>query len=54
MQGDFKITEPSLRSTFYEYWTTMNHGTFLTGDKERIQREFLETEWVPKGSAPSK
>ena len=50
-QGDFTITDPTLRSTFYEYWTTMKHGAFLTDDKERIQSEFLEPEWLPK--APS-
>jgi hypothetical protein len=37
-----------LRSTFYEYWTTMKHGEFLTDDEERIRREFLEPEWMPK------
>ncbi len=25
--GKFKITDPELRSVFYEYWTTMKHGT---------------------------
>jgi hypothetical protein len=47
-QGDFKITDAMLRSTFYEYWTTMKHGEFLTDDEERIRREFLEPEWMPK------
>lgn len=47
-RGDFKITDPKLRSTFYEYWTTMNHGSFLTDNKERIRSEFLEPEWTAK------
>jgi len=45
-RGDFRITDPELRSVFYEYWTTMNHGSFLTGDKGRIKREFLKPEWL--------
>jgi hypothetical protein len=47
-QGKFKITDAELRATFYEYWTTRNHGAFLTDDKERIRKEFLEPEWAPK------
>lgn len=50
-RGEFRITDRKLRSTFYEYWTTMNHGAFLTDDKERIRSEFLEPEWMPKASA---
>lgn len=46
---DFQITDPKLRETFYEYWTTMNHGPFLTDDKERIREEFLEPKWLVKG-----
>ncbi|MFO0883663.1 MAG: hypothetical protein U0894_05655 [Pirellulales bacterium] len=49
--GEFKISDPKLRATFYEYWTTMKHGAFLTADKERIQKEFLEPEWMPKQEA---
>jgi hypothetical protein len=45
-QGDFKITDPKLRETFYEYWTTINHGPFLTDNKERIREEFLEPKWL--------
>lgn len=47
-KGDFKITDPALRSTLYEYWTTMEHGAFLIEDEERIRAEFLEPKWVPK------
>ncbi len=46
--GEFKIDDPKLRSVLYEYWTTMNHGSFLTDDKERIRSEFLEPEWLSK------
>jgi hypothetical protein len=45
-KGSFKITDPALRTAFYEYWTTMKHGPFLTADKERIRAEFLEPEWA--------
>jgi len=48
---DFEISDPKLRATFYEYWTTTKHGAFLTADKERIQNEFLEPEWIPKPEA---
>ncbi len=44
--GDFTIVDPKLRSALYEYWTTMNHGAFLTNDRERIRTEFLEPKWV--------
>jgi hypothetical protein len=47
-KGDFKITDAKLRSVLYEYWTTMNHGAFLTNDRERIRSEFLEPDWAPK------
>jgi hypothetical protein len=47
-QGKFEITDAELRAKFYEYWTTKNHGAFLTDDKERIRKEFLEPEWAPK------
>jgi hypothetical protein len=48
ISGEFKITDPTLRSVFYEYWTTWDHGPFLTDDEERIRSEFLEPEWVRK------
>lgn len=50
-QGDFVITDPKLRSTFYEYWTTMNHGSFLTADPKRIRSEFLQPPWMPEPPA---
>jgi hypothetical protein len=47
-KGDFKISDPALRSSFYEYWTTMKHpGGGPIDDKERIRAEFLEPEWAP-------
>lgn len=49
-QGKFKITDSKLRSVFYEYWTTMKHGAFLTADKDRIRREFLEPDWTTRQS----
>ena len=50
-RGDFQITDRELRSTFYEYWTTMDHGSFLIGDKKRIERGFLEPEWLQPAPA---
>ena len=46
--GNFIISDSQLRLVFYEYWTTHNHGAFLTDDKVRIRREFLEPEWKQK------
>ncbi len=51
-EGQFKITDPKLRTQFYEYWTR-SHGSFLIADKERIRKEFLEPEWVQR-KAPTK
>lgn len=48
--GDFKITDKELRAEFYEYWTTHNHGAFLTGDPEKI-KDFVEPTWVIKPAA---
>ncbi|MCA9059767.1 MAG: hypothetical protein KDA85_14770, partial [Planctomycetaceae bacterium] len=47
-RGWFRITDPKLRAAFYEYWTTMDHGAFLTNDEKRIRKEFLEPAWLPK------
>jgi hypothetical protein len=47
-EGKFRISDPKLRGLFYEYWTTMDHGSFMTDDRERIRTEFLEPEWRPK------
>lgn len=45
-KGAFRIDDERLRKLFYAYWTTMNHGAFLTSDQERI-REFLIPPWLP-------
>ena len=50
-KGEFKITDPKLRTVFYEYWMTHKHGSFLIDDPERIKSEFLEPEWAPKRTA---
>lgn len=44
--GDFKIADPALRVAAFYYWTTQNHGAFLTDDAERIRSEFLEPVWL--------
>lgn len=49
--GKFRIADPALRSAFYEYWTTTDHGPFLTADRERIRREFLEPPWLAEERA---
>lgn len=46
--GDFKFTDDTLRARFYAYWTTQNHGPFLTDDPDRIKQEFLNPPWAPK------
>jgi hypothetical protein len=43
--GNFSIHNEKLRSEFYHYWKTQNHGPFLLDDPERIRTEFLEPEW---------
>lgn len=45
--GDFEVTDPKLKETMLLYWNK-GHGPFLTADKERIRKEFLEPEWLPK------
>jgi hypothetical protein len=48
--GSFKISDPELRKEFYHYWTVQQHGSFLTSDKERIRKTFLEPEWAAPGA----
>ncbi len=43
--GKFSITDKKLRDAFYHYWTTMDHGAFITVDQQRINDEFLNPEW---------
>lgn len=47
--GKFKITDPKLRSSLYEYWTR-DHGHWIIDDKERIQ-EFIEPESLNASTA---
>lgn len=35
--GNFQITDPELREEFFAYWTTQDHGSFLSDDPERVQ-----------------
>lgn len=42
---EFQITDPALRETFYAYWTTHNHGAFLSKNDQTIRETFLEPEW---------
>jgi hypothetical protein len=44
-QGEFKITDPTLRTKFYEPWKR-DRGNFLHSDKEEIRRLLLEPEYV--------
>jgi hypothetical protein len=45
--GSFKITDPKLRTEFYQYWRR-SHAPFMIEDGARIQKEFLEPEWAPR------
>jgi len=45
-KGDFKITDPELRAKFYEYWTTMRHGAFLSKEKGKIDPQAFEYPWL--------
>jgi hypothetical protein len=44
--GAFTITDEELRTAFYAYWTTLDHGAFLIDDQTRIEQEFLYPEWA--------
>jgi hypothetical protein len=50
-KGAFRIDDESLRKQFYAYWTTMNHGAFLSDDKEQI-RKFLNPPWALLAETP--
>jgi hypothetical protein len=45
--GKFKVTDPKLRSELYHYYTTQDHGPFLSKNEEYI-REITEPEWLEK------
>src|SRR5690606_35955547 len=48
--GRFQIRDPELRSIFYEYWTS--GPSFVIEDEKRLQREFLEPEWLRTTGSP--
>ncbi|QEG16798.1 hypothetical protein [Gimesia maris] len=43
-RGKFQITDPQLRTTFFEFWTDKNNRGYNTTSQESIQ-EFLEPQW---------
>jgi hypothetical protein len=45
-KGNFKITDPKLRATFYHYWKR-NDDFFIT-DPNDLRKAFLEPDWVPR------
>jgi hypothetical protein len=45
-KGNFKITDPKLRQSFYRYWK-LSHDFMIT-DPEEIRRGFLEPDWAPR------
>jgi hypothetical protein len=45
-KGAFRIADPELRRLFFRYWTTQDHGPFLTDDRERIERQLLSPPWA--------
>jgi hypothetical protein len=46
-KGNFKITDPKLRKSFYRYWK-LSHDPFMITDPEEIRREFLKPEWAAR------
>lgn len=51
-QGDFQISDEELRRAFYAYWTTHDHGAFLSEEPEQI--EALTTPiWLKEQSEPA-
>lgn len=54
-RGDFSITDPELRATFYDYWTNdRKHGSFLFSPEKNPQvfDEFLNPLWFPADTKP--
>jgi len=47
-QGNFKITDPKLRTDFYQYWTDKVDIGSIENDKEDIQKWLLEPAWAAK------
>ena len=45
-QGNFKITDPKLRTAFYQYWTDKVDIGSIENDKQDIQKWLLDTEWA--------
>lgn len=45
-QGAFRITDPRFRALLFHYWTTLDHGSFLTDNEETIRTEFLHPRWA--------
>ncbi len=45
-QGAFRIADPRLRALLFHYWTTLDHGAFLTDNEETIRTEFLHPRWA--------
>jgi uncharacterized protein (TIGR03067 family) len=43
--GDFRIDDPGLNKTFYEYWTTKQHGAFLSTPKDKQNPLPLRFPW---------
>jgi hypothetical protein len=42
--GEFSISDSELRKKFYNYWTSQDGSSFLSGDKKAIH-DFLNPEW---------
>lgn len=46
--GKLKISDPALRSSLYDYWTTKDHSPEPIEDADVIRTEFLQPEWAPR------
>lgn len=45
-EGDFNISDATLRDNFFGHWTSTDHGKFLNADPQFIDREFLNPYWL--------
>lgn len=50
-KGHFKITDPQLRTAFYQHWTDKVNVGRIANDQEYARRSLLKPDWAPKPAA---